>query len=215
MFSRNSRKRYCVVDGERYEIFIDVIVVADMSYLHKYLRRGGGSHSCTHFCFLCSVSSKYRQEGYAGGCLKCRQNDVVYNDLTGCQQCRNHDVCDPEFLEWEDSRMRYLEANVKPKIPSSNRPYYESLESLREECMKKCVTEREQNQVMKKKTFAVLEKGLLEEGRTRVGCDLSCNVNVGVRICPVALVIEDLRLRCVPYLMMTEIEQRHALEMLL
>jgi hypothetical protein len=59
---------FCVVNNVQHEVFIDVLVVADMSYLHKYLRRGGGSHSCTHFCFLCSISSKYRAEGYPGGC---------------------------------------------------------------------------------------------------------------------------------------------------
>jgi hypothetical protein len=111
--------------------------------------------------------------------------------------------------------MRYLEENVKPRIPTSNKPYYECLDSLREECLKKCLTERERNQVIKNKSYAVLEKWLLEEGRTRVGCDLSCNINTGVRICPVALVIEDLRLRRVPHASMTSLEMRHALEMLL
>ena len=73
---------YCVVQNERHEVFIDVLVVADMAYLHKFLRRGGGSHSCTHFCFLCSISSKYRQEGYPGGCRKCRVKDIVYDSNT-------------------------------------------------------------------------------------------------------------------------------------
>ena len=34
---------YCVVQNERHEVFIDVLVVADMAYLHKFLRRGGSS----------------------------------------------------------------------------------------------------------------------------------------------------------------------------
>jgi hypothetical protein len=79
--------------------------------------------------------------------------------LTGIQQCRHHDVCDRKFLEWEDSRMRYLEANVKPRIPITNRPYYESLDSLRVECLKKCVTEIEQNLVMKKKRLLCWRSG--------------------------------------------------------
>jgi hypothetical protein len=40
---------YCVVDGVRHTVYIDVSVVADMAFLHKYLGRGGGSHACTHF----------------------------------------------------------------------------------------------------------------------------------------------------------------------
>ena len=163
---------YCVVDGERHVVFIGVIVVVDISYLHKYLRRGGGSHSCTNCCFLCSMNRKYRQEGYHRECLECRRKGEGYNDLTGCQQCRHHDVCDREFLEWENTRMRYLEKNVKPCIPATNKPYYESLESLREERLKKCATERKRNQFLKIKSYAVMEKWLLQEGRTRVGCDL-------------------------------------------
>jgi hypothetical protein len=50
-FREIQSRGYCVVDNEKHEVFIDVIVVADMSFLHKDLRRGGGSHSCTIFCF--------------------------------------------------------------------------------------------------------------------------------------------------------------------
>ncbi len=162
------------------EVFIDVIVVADMSYLHKYLKRGGGSHSCTHFCFLCSLTSKYRQEGYPGGCLKCRDKDIVCDKKTGAQRCHHHDVCDTKFLEWESERLAYLEANVKPRIPKFARPYYENFDSLMAECLLRGRTPREAAQVSKKKTFATLEKWLLEEGRTREGCDLSCNIHTGI-----------------------------------
>jgi hypothetical protein len=141
---------YCVVLNERYDVFIDVVVVADMAYLHKFLRRGGGSHSCTHFCFLCSISSKYRQEGYPGGCRKCRVKDIVYDSTTSAQKCRHHDVCDRDFLEWETARLEYLEHNVKPRIPESCRPYYECLKSLREQCLARCRTPREIIEVTKK-----------------------------------------------------------------
>ena len=69
--------------------------------------------------------------------------------------------------------------------------------------------------VSKKKTFATLEKWLLAEGWTREGCDLSCNIHTGIRICPITLVKEDLRLRGVAASTMTEGQQRHTLEMLL
>lgn len=125
-----------------------------MSYLHKYLRRGGGSHCCTHFCFLCSISSKYRQEGYPGGCRKCRGKGIVYDDETGTQRCRHHDVCDTEFLEWESARLAYLEANVMPRIPKCAKPYYENFKSLMEQCLLRCKTPTETHQVSKKKNVS-------------------------------------------------------------
>ena len=214
-FREIQERGYCVVGSERYSVFIDVIVVADMSYLHKYLRRGGGSHSCTNFCFLCSVNAKYRQEGYPGGCLKCRSTNTVYDETTGAQQCRHHDVCDKIFLQWETERWSYLEENVKPRIPASCKPYYECLDSLREVCVKRCRTPREIDQVAKKKTYAALEKWLLADGRTREGCDLSCNIHTGIRICPLSLVREDLRLRGVRDTGESETKQRQILELLL
>ena len=179
-FKDIEERGYCVVDNVRHEVFIDVIVVADMSYLHKYLKRGGGSHTCTHFCFLCSLTSKYRQEGYPGGCLKCRSKDIVYDKETGAQRCHHHDVCDAQFLEWESARLAYLTANVKPRIPMSAKPHYESFNSLMEECLLRCRTPREVAQVSKKKTYTTLEKWLMEAGRTREGCDLSCNIHTGI-----------------------------------
>jgi hypothetical protein len=114
---------YCAVDGVRHPVFIEVIVVADMAYLHKYLRRGGGSHACTNFCFLCSVNKKYRAEGYPGGCRACRLKGKVYDETTGAQKCRHHDVCDSEFLKWQRQRLEYLTEVVKPRIPKSSIPF--------------------------------------------------------------------------------------------
>ena len=214
-FREIEARGFCVVDNVQHEVFIDVLVVADMAYLHKYLQRGGGSHSCTHFCFLCSVSSKYRAEGYPGGCMKCRATDVVYDRTTGAQQCRHHDVCDRDFLEWETARLAYLKEVVAPRIPKSCRPYYTNLESLREQCMTRCKSASDVRHVTKTKTYAALERWLVAEARTREGCDLSCNIHTGIRICPLSLVNEDLRLRGVQHEGMTETMQRHALEMLL
>ena len=112
-------------------------------------------------------------------------------------------------------RLAYLSDNVKPRIPQSSRPYYASLESLREQCMLRCRSQRERDQVVKKKTYAALEKWLAEDGRTREGCDLSCNIHTGIRICPLALVIEDLRLRGIEQDGMSEIVLRSTLELLL
>ncbi len=81
-FREIEARGYCVVDEHFFPVYIDVIVVADMAYLHKYLRRGGESHACTYFCFLCRINKKYRQEGYPGGCRKRRRNGLVYNDTT-------------------------------------------------------------------------------------------------------------------------------------
>jgi len=69
--------------------------------------------------------------------------------------------------------------------------------------------------VSKKKTYAALEKWLLVDGRTREGCDLSCNIHTGIRICPLSLVTEDLRLRGVPDTGQSDIRQRQSLELLL
>ncbi len=69
--------------------------------------------------------------------------------------------------------------------------------------------------ISKKKSFAALEKWLHAEGRTREGCDLSCNIHTGVRICPMSLVKEDLRLRGVEETCISELRERAVLELLL
>ena len=172
-------------------------------------------HSCTHFCFLCSICSKYRQAGYPGGCRKCRVEDTVYDSTTGALKCRHHDVCDRDFLEWQSARLAYLEANVKPRIPKTSRPYYASLAGLRQQCLTRCRSPREMHEVSQKKTYAALEKWLHAAGRTREGCDLSCNIHTGIRICPLSLVCEDLRLRRIEYENMTDSMQRNTLELCL
>ena len=166
-FRQIEAQGYCMVNGVRHTVYIDVSVVADMAFLHKYLGRGGGSHACTQFCFLCSVSRKFRQEGYPGGCLKCRSKGIVYDVTTGCQQCRHHDECTQEFLEWQKRRAQYLEDNVKPRIPKCARAFYEDLSGLRAECLKRCRSDRERDIVSKKKSISALETWLKSDGRTR------------------------------------------------
>jgi hypothetical protein len=166
-FVEIEQRGYCVVDGIQYPVHIDVIVVADMAYLHKYLKRGGGSHACTNFCFLCSINKKYRQAGYPGGCYKCRLKRQVYDEATGVQKCRHHDVCDADFLKWQKERLQYLLENVAPRIPKTALPFYENMEGLRKECLQRCSNNKERNEVQKKKSVAQLEKWLRVDGRTR------------------------------------------------
>jgi hypothetical protein len=63
---------FCVVDGKEYEVFVKVLVVADMMFLHKFTRHGGCCATTTHFCMFCSCMSKFRHEGQPGGCEDCR-----------------------------------------------------------------------------------------------------------------------------------------------
>jgi hypothetical protein len=162
----------------------------------------------------------------------------VYNEATGVQKCRHHDVCDADFLKWQGDRLQYLKENVEPRIPKSARPYYEDMEGLKQECLKRCSNDSERNVVEKKKSIAQLEKRLRADGRTRgkqhictsfcftftefcghcyltEGCDLSCNLHTGVRICLLSVVEEDLRLRNVAHSLMTSNEKRQTLELLL
>ncbi len=62
-FRAIEERGYCEVEGIRYPVFINVIIVADMAYLHKYQRRGDGSHACISFCFLCSINKKTSSDG--------------------------------------------------------------------------------------------------------------------------------------------------------
>ena len=166
-FREIESRGYCIVEGQRHIVFIDVIVVADMAYLHKYLGRGGGSHACTNFCFLCSVNKKYRADGYPGGCRSCRKQSIAYDKDTGTQICRHHDVCDGDFMKWQAARLQYLTEVVKPRIPKSSRPFYEGLNGLKEECLKLCKNANEISFVTKKKSIAQLEKWLKADSRTR------------------------------------------------
>jgi hypothetical protein len=77
-FQQIEAQGYCVVNGYHWKVFIKVAVVADLSFLHKYVKRGGSSHSATCFCMLCGAFRNFRHEGYGGGCLKFRLKGFVY-----------------------------------------------------------------------------------------------------------------------------------------
>ena len=107
-FNWTKESGYCMYENERKSVNIKCVVVADMSFQHKYLQRGGGSASTTCFCFMCSSNRYYRHKGYPGGCRKCRRTNKVYDKETGVQTCLHHDVCTPEFLLWETARYEDL-----------------------------------------------------------------------------------------------------------
>ena len=96
-------QQFCIVNGKKYRAFLEVIVVVDLSFLHKYVLRGGGSHSATSFCLFCGALRNLRHQGYPGGCLKCRALGQVY-DKDGIQKCRHYDSCTDEFLALEAQR---------------------------------------------------------------------------------------------------------------
>ncbi len=62
-FVEIEKQQFCVVDGKEYEIFIKVLVVADIMFLQKFTGHVGGCASTTHFCMFCSCISKFRHEG--------------------------------------------------------------------------------------------------------------------------------------------------------
>ena len=155
------KKGYCTVDGVDYPIYIRCVVVADMAFLHKYLGRGGGSAKTICFCFMCSSKCHYRHRGYPGGCLNCRRLGCVYHEETGVQKCHHHDVCTPDFLEWETERFEYLEKRVKPKIPMCKLPPWESVPALRIECVKRCCNDNELDAVKGMTSETQLQRWLL------------------------------------------------------
>ena len=160
-FIEIEKRGYVMIDNECKYVNIKVYVVADMSFLHKYLKRGGGSATTTCFCFLCSSKSHYRHKGYPGGCWKCRKNNNVHDKSTGVQRCLHHDVCTPEFLQWETARFEDLTKRVSKNIPLSKLPPWESVSALRSECCKRCQSQEELDKIKKKTTEAQLQRWLL------------------------------------------------------
>jgi hypothetical protein len=88
-FLQIEEQQYCVVNGKRYPVYLQIIVVADLSFLHKYTGRGGGSHASTCFCMLCGALRHFKHLGYPGGCLDCRERGKVYGD-DGVQICGHY-----------------------------------------------------------------------------------------------------------------------------
>jgi hypothetical protein len=138
-FRQIETQGFCMVNGHVYKVHIEVVVVADLSFLQKYVRRGGGSHSTTCFCMMCSAFRNFWHEGYSGGCWKCRARGTVYG-RDGLQRCKHHDACTPEFLAWQTNRYSEL-CDLVPEQPLSVLPAWESVDQLRRECIKRCVGE--------------------------------------------------------------------------
>jgi hypothetical protein len=96
LFVEMEQQKYIVVDGTRYDnVFIKVLIVADMMFLHKFTGCGGCCASTTNFCMICSCMSKFHHESEPGGCDSCRRDGIVY-DADGLQVCLYHDMVTPE-----------------------------------------------------------------------------------------------------------------------
>jgi hypothetical protein len=166
-FQDIEEKGYCVVDGKQYNIYIRWFVVGDLAFEQKYLGRGGGSGKTTRFCFMCSNTCHYRHKGYPGGCLKCRKLGIVYDEVTGVQKCLCHDVCTPEFLNWEKERFEDLSERVATTIPLSKLPPWESVGALRHECCKRAATPQDRARLNKMTTEAQMQHWLLARCRRK------------------------------------------------
>lgn len=137
-FVEIEQQGFCVVDGKEYEVFIKVLVIADMMFLQKFTGHGGGCASTTHFCMFCSCMSKFRHEGQPGGCEDCRNRRQVYDNY-GLQICLHHDVITPERLMEQRGRLRHLKDKLSGTFPARKKPSWENLDGLREACLQRCV----------------------------------------------------------------------------
>jgi hypothetical protein len=171
-FREIEKRGYCVVDDTQHKVHIRPFVVGDLAFEQKYLKRGGGSGKTTRFCFMCSSICHFRHKGYPGGCLKCRELGIVYDDETGVQQCLCHDVCTPEFLQWEKERFEALSVRVGVSIPLSKLPPWESVGALRHECCKRCHTAQDRTRLNKMTTESQMQHWLLK--RCRRKCSACC-----------------------------------------
>jgi hypothetical protein len=217
-FQKIERQGFCLVNGHAYKVPIKVYVVADLSFLHKYVQRGGSSHSSTCFCMMCSAFRNFRHEGYPGGCLKCRSKGIVYG-TDGIQKCKHHDACTPEFLAWQTERYRELCALV-PNLPLTVLPSWESVDELRRECMKRCVGEHASELKGISRTAGknyytgeALTNWILQY--CRGGCTLSNDANTGVMHCDIRIVTKCLTDRNVACQGMNEVSKRRRMQSIL
>jgi hypothetical protein len=217
-FRQIESQGFCVVNGQAYKVPIKVYVVADLSFLHKYVKRGGSSHSSTCFCMMCSAFRNFRHEGYPGGCWKCRRRGTVYG-LDGLQQCTHHDACTPDFLHWQTERFAEL-CEFVPDMPLSVLPAWESVDELRKECIKRCVGEHASKlkDISRKSgknhfTGEDLTNWILQY--CRGGCTLSNDEQTGVMHCDIAIVDQCLGDRLVACLGLDEIARRLKMQRIL
>jgi hypothetical protein len=190
-FLKIEEQGFCTVNGNKWDVHIKVVVVADLSFLQKYVKRGGSSHHATCFCMLCSAFRDFRHQGYPGGCRKCRRAGTVYGK-DGIQQCPHHEACTVEFLKWQRERYSELCALV-PNIPLTKLPAWTTVDELRHECMERCVGERAwELPVISRRTG----KGAYTAEKLtnwimqycRGGCTLSNDKDTGVIFCDLGIV---------------------------
>ena len=138
IFVEVEKQKYCVVDGKQYEVHIDVKIVADMMFLHKFTERGGCCASTTFFCMFCSCMSKFRHEGQPGGCDACKLEGTAYDDK-GIFACIHHDMMTPERTKAFQDRLVFLQNKLQGKIPKRKKPVWGDLAGLRKACLERCV----------------------------------------------------------------------------
>jgi len=140
IFVEVEKQKYCVVDGKQFEVHIDVKIVADMMFLHKFTERGGCCASTTFFCMFCSCMSKFRHEGQPGGCDACKLEGTVYDDKgTSIFACIHHDMMTPERTKAFQDRLVFLQNKLQGKIPKRKKPVWGDLAGLRKACLERCV----------------------------------------------------------------------------
>jgi hypothetical protein len=190
-------QQFCTVNGKEYTVYIKPVVIADLSFLHKYVKRGGGSHSATCFCLFCGALRHYRHHGYPGGCRKCRLLGIVYDDA-GIQKCRHYEACTEEFLAWQSARYHDL-CQLVPAFPLTSLPAWEDVAQLRLECLKRCVGTWAGWRARIEKTG----KGMMTgqdlsdwiQKYTRDDATLSQSTSTGVMFCPIKVVLASLATR--------------------
>ena len=191
------KQQFCVVNGKQYTVYIKVVVIADLAFLHKYVLRGGGSHSTTCFCLFCGALRNFRHHGYPGGCRKCRLLGKVY-DKDGIQICTHYEAFTEEFLQWQTERYAELSLLV-PEFPLTSLPAWEDVAQLRIECLKRCIgpwsgwrakIEKTGKGAM---TGQALSDWILKY--TRDDATLSQSKATGVMHCPMKIVLASLAAR--------------------
>ena len=193
-FLKIEDRGYCVVKCQEYPVYIKTVVIADLAFLHKYMKRGGGSHSATCFCLFCGALRNFRHHGYPGGCRKCRLLGVVYDD-DGTQICLHYEACTGEFLLWQSERYAAL-CLLVPEFPLTSLPAWEDVAQLRLECLKRCVGTwagwrgRIEKKGKGQMTGEALSDWIMKY--TRDDATLSQSNETGVMFCPIKVVLASL-----------------------
>lgn len=200
-FLRIEEQKFCEVNGVRYPVYLKITVIADLSFLHKYTQRGGGSHASTCFCMMCGALRNFKHYGYPGGCMDCRAKGIVY-DNDGIQRCLHYDACTCEFLEWQAARYAEL-CLLIPVFPLTSLPAWEDVTQLRLECLKRCVGPLQgyHSKIAKKGAGKMTARELSDwiMSVTRDDATLSNSKSTGVMYCPIAVVKASLTARNIPF----------------